>query len=388
MADYYEILGVPNDADADEIKKAYRKLAMEYHPDRNQGSAEAESRFKELSEAYEVLKDPQLRTAYDRFGKEGMRGAAGSPFQGGFDLHDAIEIFMRDFGGGSGFEELFGGRRRDATRRRKATGESLRVRVPVTLGEVLEGVTRKIRIAVLNPCSNCDGSGSADKTEPAPCATCGGLGEERVAQRSVFGQFVSVATCRTCGGEGRVVRDPCPTCHGEGRTRGESEIEVRIPPGVTSENFITLRGRGNAGPRGGPRGDIVVLLDVQEDPRFLREGSHLVSDLAITAAQAALGIEIEVPTVDGKATAKIPAGIQSGRALRLRGCGLPDLNSGARGDLIVRVRVWTPTRLNSEQRELYERLRDVEDEAPDRVEESRDGPKGFWTRVKEAFSPG
>lgn len=388
MADYYEILGVSRDADAEQIKKAYRKLAMQFHPDRNAGSTEAESRFKELSEAYEVLKDPQRRTAYDRFGKEGARAGAGGPSPGGFDLHDAIEIFMRDFGGAGGFEELFGGRRREGARRRKATGETLRVRVPITFLEVLKGATRKLRVAILNPCATCDGTGSADKGEAETCATCGGSGEERVAQRSVFGQFLSVTICRSCGGEGRVVRDPCPTCHGEGRVRGESEIEVQIPPGVTSDNFITLRGRGNVGPRGGPRGDIVVLLEVQEDPRFVREGNHLVMDVAITAAQAALGAELEVPTVEGPATVKVPNGIQSGRAVRLRGKGLPDLNSGAIGDLIVRVRVWTPSRLSTEQREAYERLRSVEDAAPDRVEEGKDGPRGFWSRVKEAFTSG
>jgi molecular chaperone DnaJ len=388
MSDYYEILGVPRNADADQIKKAYRKLAMQFHPDRNQGSPDAEARFKEVVEAYEALKDPDRRAAYDRYGMEGMRGGPGGPFAGGFDLHDAIEIFMRDFGGAGGFEEIFGGRRRDAARRRKATGETLRVRVPVNLPEVLNGASRKLRVAVLNPCGACEGTGSADKAEPETCATCGGLGEERVAQRSVFGQFVSVTTCTSCGGEGRVVRSPCPTCHGEGRTRGESEVEVQIPPGVTSDNFITLRGKGNVGPRGGPRGDIVVLLDVQEDPRFVREGSHLMTDVVVTAAQAALGVELEVPLVEGAATVKIPNGIQSGRAVRLRGKGLPDLNSGAMGDLIVRVRVWTPTRLSAEQREAYERLRDVEDAAPDRVEEGRDGAKGFWSRVKEAFSPG
>jgi len=388
MAEYYEILGVPRDADAEQIKKAYRKLAMQFHPDRNAGSPEAEARFKELSEAYEVLKDPDRRAAYDRFGKEGARAGAGGPFQGGFDLHDAIQIFMRDFGGAGGFEELFGGRRREGGRRRRAAGETLRVRVPVTLAEVLKGATRKLRIAILNPCESCTGTGSADGNEPATCAACDGTGEERVVQRSVFGQFVSLATCRTCAGEGRVIKERCAVCHGEGRVRGDSEVEVQIPPGVTSDNFITLRGKGNVGPRGGPRGDIVVLLEVQEDPRFIREGNHLLTDVAITAAQAALGIELEVPTVEGMEPVKIPNGIQSGRVVRLRGEGLPDLNSGARGDLIVRVRVWTPTRLNAEQREIYERLRAVEDAAPDRVEEGRDGPRGFWSRVKEAFTSG
>ncbi|MEX0855993.1 MAG: molecular chaperone DnaJ [Gemmatimonadota bacterium] len=387
MSDYYETLGVARDADPEQIKKAYRKLAMEYHPDRNGGSPEAEARFKELSEAYEVLKDPQRRAAFDRFGKAGVGGAGGAgPFQGGFDLHDAIDIFMRDFGGGGGFEDLFGGQRRGGARRRSGGGETLRVRLPLTLRDVLHGAKKKIRLALFESCETCDGSGSADQSGAEVCSTCGGRGEERVAQRSVFGQFVSVTTCRSCGGEGRVVRNPCPTCHGEGRVRSESEVEVEVPPGVTSENFITLRGRGNAGPRGGARGDIAVLLEVEDDPRFLREGSHLLTEVVITTAQAALGAEVEIPTVDGSTTTRVPAGTQGGGAVRVKGRGLPDLNTGARGDLIVRVRVWTPTDLSSEQRDLYERLLEVEGPAPARVEE--DEGRGLWSRIREAFTSG
>jgi len=389
MSDYYQILDVPRDADADQIKKAYRKLAMEYHPDRNNGSVEAEGRFKEISEAYEVLKDPQRRAAFDRFGKEGVRGAgAGGPFQGGFDLHDAIEIFMRDFGGGAGFEEMFGSRRRGDPRRRRSAGEALRVRLPVQLADVATGVTKKIRVALLEPCEPCSGTGSAHGGGAETCTTCGGTGEERIAQRSVFGQIVSVTTCRSCGGEGQVISDPCRSCHGEGRVREESEVEVKIPPGVTSENYITLRGRGNAGPRGGPRGDILVLLEVEDDPRFIRDGGDLITDVIITQAQAALGADIEVPTIEGVDTVEVPAGVQSGEALRIRGRGLPELNSAATGDLIVRVRVWTPSRLSAAQRELYEQLAEVEDPAPERGEETTSSGRGFWSRVREAFTSG
>ncbi len=389
MSDYYQILEVPRDADAEQIKKAYRKLAMKYHPDRNSGSEEAEARFKEISEAYEVLKDPQRRAAYDRFGKEGVRGGgAGGPFQGGFDLHDAIEIFMRDFGGGGGFEEIFGARRRGGGRRSGGAGETLRVRLQVTLGEVANGATRRLRIGLLEACPSCSGTGSADGEAPDPCGTCRGTGEERITQRSVFGQFVSVTTCRSCGGEGRVVQNPCRSCHGEGRVREESEVEVRIPPGVTSENFITLRGRGNVGPRGGTRGDVVVLLEVEDDPRFLREGSDLVTQVLVTPAQAALGARVEVPTVEGATELQIPAGIQGGEALRIRGAGLPELNAGVRGDLVVQVRVWTPSRLTPEQRELYERLLECEDPAPEHTEARAGAGRGFWSRVREAFSQG
>jgi molecular chaperone DnaJ len=391
MADYYELLGVPRDADPERIKKAYRKLAMEFHPDRNNGSKEAEARFKEISEAWEVLRDPERRARYDRFGPDAVRGAAGGGFQAGFDLQDALEMFMRDFGGGgAGFEDLFGGgRRRSRGGGRNRKGETLRVTLPLTLAEVVQGTTRRVRIRLLDPCERCSGTGSADGTAPARCGTCGGTGEERVAQRSVFGQFVSLTTCRSCRGEGVVISDPCGTCHGEGRTRGESEVEVEVPAGVTAENYITLRGRGNVGPRGGPRGDVMVLLEVEADPRFVREGNHLVVDVPVTFAQAALGDRIDVPTVLGRVEVELPAGIQSGQALRIGGEGVPDLNGRARGDLIARIRVWTPESLSREQRELFRSLRELEDPAPDGAP-GADGDagerRGFWSRVKEAFA--
>jgi molecular chaperone DnaJ len=388
MSDYYEMLGVSRDAGAEQIKKAYRKLAMEYHPDRNNGSSEAEERFKELSEAYEVLKDPDRRARYDRYGKEGVTGAGGGgPFQG-FDLHDAIEIFMRDFGGGGGgFEEMFGGRRRGKGGRSRK-GETVRVRLTLTLPEVVGGAHKTIRVKLLEPCPGCSGTGSAKGTAPSPCASCGGTGQERVAQRSVFGQFVALTTCRSCNGEGAVISDPCRTCHGEGRSRADSELEVQVPPGVTGENYITLRGKGNAGPRGGPRGDVMVLLEVEEDPRFVREGNHLLVDVPVTFAQAALGAEVAVPTVDGETRIEVPAGIQSGEALRIRGQGVPDLNGRGRGDLIARVRVWTPERLSVEQERLLQQLRELEEPAPasgDRADGFQDR-RGFWSRVKEAFT--
>jgi molecular chaperone DnaJ len=383
--DYYDTLGVPRNADAEAIKKAYRRLAMEHHPDRNQGSPEAEARFKELSEAYEVLKDPDRRAAYDRFGKEGARRGAGGPFQGGFDLHDAIEIFMRDFGGVGGFEELFGGRRSGPRARRSRAGETVRVRLPVRLAEVMEGATRKVRIALLDTCPKCAGKGTEGAEGPQACGTCGGSGEERVAQRSVFGQVVSVMTCRTCHGEGYLIRNPCTSCHGEGRVREQVDVEVKVPPGVTSENYITLRGRGNAGPRGGSRGDVIVLLEVEEDERFQRDGDDLVVDKVVTYTQAALGAQVEVPTVEGPAVLDVPAGIQSGQAVRLRGKGFPDLKSGRRGDLIARVRVWTPTELTAEQKSLFAQLRDVEAPPPAKVEEAK-GSGGFWSKVREAFT--
>ncbi len=382
MADFYERLGVSRDATTDEIKKAYRKLALKYHPDRNQGSKEAEAKFKEVTEAYEVLRDPEKRALYDRYGEQGLRGGGGAGFDH-FDFADAIEVFMRDFGG-FGFEEIFGGRRHRSRRPGPRKGSTVRVRLPLSLTEVARGATKRIRIGLLDPCDGCGGTGVAEGREPALCPRCGGSGEERHVQRSMFGQFVSVSPCRACGGEGRVVHDPCPRCGGDGRIEVEREIEVEVPPGVTSENFITLRGQGNAGVRGGSRGDVVVLLEVEEDPRFRRDGEDLLYELSVTFAQAALGDEVEVPTVDGTVRLRIPPGVQSGEVLRLRGRGLPRLHGRGRGDQLVRVRVWTPQRLSPEQEALFRRLREVEEAPPADV--GGRGERGFWSRVREAFS--
>lgn len=389
MSDYYQLLGVPRDADGEQIKKAYRKLALQYHPDRNEGSKEAEERFKEVTEAYEVLRDSEKRALYDRYGKQGVRGAGAGAGAQGFDFNEAIDIFMRDFGGFAGFgglEDLFGARgarsQRTATRR----GRTVRIRLPLTLHEVATGVTKTVRVALLERCDACDGSGAEAGSAPTVCGTCGGSGEERLVQRSIVGQFVSVQPCRACGGEGRIIERPCPKCSTEGRVRQEREVEVEVPAGVTSENFLTLRGRGSVGPRGGPRGDLVVLLEVEEDDRFTREGSDLVHELLVTFAQAALGAEVEVPTIEGMARVTVPAGIQSGEALRLRGLGLPELNGGVRGDQIVRIVVWTPTDLTAEQEETLRRLAEVEHGAPATVR--RGTHKGFWSRVKEALTGG
>jgi molecular chaperone DnaJ len=382
MPDYYERLGVSRDATTDEVKKAYRKLALKYHPDRNEGSKEAESRFREVTEAYEVLRDSEKRATYDRFGEQGLRGAQGF---GGFDFSDAIEIFMRDFGGFGGFEEIFGGRRSGmSSRREPGRGQTIRVRLPLTLKDVRTGVTRKIRMTLLDPCESCHGSGAAAGTSPSPCRNCGVTGEERHVQRSVFGQFVSVGPCRVCGGEGRIIEEPCPDCGGEGRVKKDREEEVEVPAGVGSDNFLTLRGKGNAGPRGGPRGDIIVLLEVQDDPRFLRDGVNLLHELPITFGQAALGDEVEVPTVDGTVRMTIPAGVQTGEILRLRGQGLPGLHGRGRGDQLVRIRVWTPRHLSKDQERVLEELREIEAPPPEGAETGEE--KGFWAKFKKAFS--
>jgi molecular chaperone DnaJ len=381
MADYYQLLGIARDAGPEEIKKAYRKLAVQHHPDKNEGSKDSEERFKEVTRAYEVLRDPDQRTVYDRYGEAGLSRSGGAGAQG-YDFTDALEVFMRDFGGG-GFGDLgdlFG--RRGRGQQGPAKGQSVRVRVPVTLKDVVHGAKRTLKVQLLDACDRCSGSGAEPGTEPRTCPTCSGTGEERVVQRSVFGQMVSVHPCRTCRGAGQTIDSPCRRCNGDGRVRSDSEVEVEIPPGVSSENYITMRGRGNAGPRGGPRGDLVVLLEVEDDPRFVRDGSHLMFELPVTVGQAALGDEVEVPTVDASARVRVPPGTQNGSVLRVRGQGVPDLGSTRRGDLIVRVAVWIPERLSPEQERLYRQLRAVEDDAPERIDADR---KGFWSKVKEAL---
>jgi molecular chaperone DnaJ len=381
MSNYYERLGVPQDATTEEIKKAYRKLALKYHPDRNEGSKDAEAQFKEVTEAYEVLRDPDKRATYDRYGKQGLRGGPGGPGASAFDFADAIRIFMRDFGA---FEEVFASRPRGSRPREPSKGQTLRVRLPITLRDVARGVTKKLRVAILDTCEECRGTGAIGGTLPLPCEHCGGSGEVRQVQRSVFGQFVSVAPCKACGGQGRVIKEVCRKCKGEGRVRTEREMEVEVPSGVGSDNYLTLRGQGNVGPWGGPRGDIVVLLEVEEDPRFLRHGEYVLFELPITFAQAALGAEVEVPTIEGSARLTIPPGVQSGDVLRLRGEGLPELHGGGKGDQLVRVRVWTPRKLSKEQQRAYKALREVEDAPPEHVDTPEE--KGFWSKMKEAFS--
>ncbi len=382
MRDYYEILGVNKSADADTVKKAYRKLALQYHPDRNSGSKDAEDKFREATEAYEVLRDADKRAAYDRYGHAGVRGSGAGAGFGGFNFSDALEIFMRDFGGfgvGDIFGAAAGGRRGGAARR----GSDLRVRLPLTIAEVAAGARKTVRIQLLDTCTVCAGSGAADGAEPVRCTTCGGSGEIRRVQRSFLGQLVSVTPCHDCGGEGARIEQLCTKCSGRGVEQGEKTIDVDVPAGVSSGDYLTLKGQGNAGLRGAPRGDILVVMEVAEDARFIRDGNDLIYELPITFSQAALGADIDVPTVTDSARVKIPAGVQSGKLLRLRGKGLPHLQGGGHGDMIVRIVVWTPTELTAEQEALLRKLAKIESKAPEQVETDED--RGFWSRVREAF---
>jgi molecular chaperone DnaJ len=377
MEDYYKLLGVPRDADKEDIKKAYRKLAMKYHPDRN-SEANAEDKFKEVTEAYEVLRDSEKRSLYDRFGEAGVkRGAASGPGFGGFDFSDAFEVFMREFGG---IGDLFGSGRGGGGRSRR--GSDLKIRIAVSLEEAARGVERTARIKVLDPCDRCSGSGAEPGARIERCGTCAGAGEVRQVQRSMLGQFVSVRPCPACGGAGETVSERCAECRGDGRIRTDRTVNLEVPAGVSTDDYLKLSGRGNAGTAGGMRGDVLVLVEVTEDPRFQRAGDDLVYTLAVTMSQAALGTRLEIPTViDGQAMLEIPSGIQSGQALRLRERGMPRLRGSGRGDQIVRVLVWTPTNLSREERDALERLAEVESDPPvPDLEEP-----GFWERVKRAF---
>ena len=372
MSDLYALLGVPRNAPEAEIKKAYRRLAMQYHPDRNP-APEAEARFKEVTEAYEVLREPARRAQYDRFGTTGTR--AGPSADGHVDLAEALEIFMRDFGGFGGLEGLFGGTRARGDSRR---GQDIRVSARLTLGEVAAGVTRNIRLKTLQACATCAGTGAKQGSRPAPCGTCGGSGEVRRAARNIFGQFVSVSPCPTCGGEGTIIADPCEVCRGDGRVRVERTVAVEIPAGVSASNYLTLRGQGAAGPRGGPPGDLVVVIEVKDDDRFERQGDDLVTDLTLSFSQAALGGRFTVPTATGEETVEAPPGIQPETVLRHRGKGLPRLGHAGRGDLLIRVHLYTPEALTDEQREAFRRLAEVESQPPRRS-------SGFWSKLKEAL---
>jgi molecular chaperone DnaJ len=373
MADFYGVLGVARGASDDEIKKAYRKLAMQFHPDRNDGAKEAEERFKEVTEAYDTLRDPEKRAAYDRYGEAGLRGRG--PAGGAHvDLSEALNIFMRDFGGFSGLGDLFG-QRSQATRQ----GSDIKLTARLTLAEVAEGVDRTFALKLLDPCERCSGSGAEPGTTPQRCATCAGTGEVRRAQRSFFGQFVSVAPCPTCDGEGSTVAAHCKKCRGDGRVRVERTLAVRIPAGVSTGQYMSVRGSGNAGPRGAPRGDVLIAFDVADDPRFERDDEDLYTEILVTYPQLVFGTELPVPSVRGAATVRVPGGTQSGHVFTLRGRGLPRVNASGTGDLHVRVQLWTPHEVSRETAVLLERLSGLEEKPP----EIR--AKGLWGRMKEAL---
>jgi molecular chaperone DnaJ len=344
--DYYEVLGVSKNASEAELKKAYRRQAMKFHPDRNPGDAEAEAKFKEAKEAYEVLAEPQKRAAYDQFGHAGVEGAGGfgGAGAGGFGGASFSDIF------GDVFGDIFGGGRGGGPRVHR--GADLRYNLEITLEEAVRGTTVKIRVPTLVNCEACHGTGARKGTSPKTCPTCQGAGQVRMQQ----GFFSVQQTCPTCHGRGQVIEDPCPSCHGHGRTQEHKTLSVKVPPGVDVGDRIRLAGEGEAGENGGPPGDLYVQVNVKPHPIFTRDEANLYCEVPIPFTSAALGGELEVPTLDGKVMLKIPDGTQTGRMFRMRGKGVKPVRGGPVGDLICRVVVETPVKLTDEQKDLLRRF--------------------------------
>jgi len=356
--DYYEILGVSKDASVDAIKSAYKKLAIKYHPDKNPGDKEAEEKFKEASEAYGVLSDSEKRAQYDRFGHAGMNGGGGFGGAQGFsNFEDIFSAFGDIFGGGFGG---MGGGRGSRGRSGPPRGADLQVQLTLTLNEIATGVTKKIQLKRQGRCKTCDGAGGTGKQA---CGTCGGQGQVRRVQNSFFGQVVNVTTCPDCAGQGQRIKSPCKDCHGQGRRQEEVTIPIEIPPGIEEGQYLTMRGEGHRGPNGGAAGDLIVILHEARDERFERRGLDLHAEAAMPYTTAALGGAIRVATLEGVVELKIPAGTQSGKLMRLRGKGLPELHGGARGDLYVKVDVSVPEKVSGREAELLKELRQIEEGA-------------------------
>ena len=351
--DYYDVLGASKDASSSELKKAYRKLAMKYHPDKNPGDAEAEAQFKELGEAYEALSDDDKRAAYDRYGHDAFENGGAGAGRGGFGgfggggFHDASDIFSQVFGGGGGFEDMFGGGRRRREPSGRQPGSDLRYDLEISLEETAEGVSKELEIEKLEACSSCDSSGSISGKGRKTCDTCGGQGAV-IRQQGIFRQQME---CPTCNGAGQTITDPCNSCSGEGRVNKETRIKINIPAGVDDGTRLRSSGNGDAGLRGGQPGDLYVFLHIKPHEVFQREDSDLFCDVPMPFSTAVVGGELEVPTLEGKSSIKIPAGTQGGTTFRLRGRGIKELRSGAKGDLHVEVQVEVPTKLNGEQKE-------------------------------------
>jgi molecular chaperone DnaJ len=385
--DYYKILGVERNASQDELKKAYRKMALQHHPDRNPGNKEAEERFKEAAEAYEVLSDPDKRRRYDQFGHEGIRS---TDHRGFTDVNDIFSAFGDIFGGGFGgsiFDEMFGQGGRQRQRAPSVTpGSDLKIRLKLNLEEIATGVEKRIKVRKWKPCDTCNGTGARSSSATTACPVCHGTGEVRQVTRSAFGQFINVTTCANCGGEGHIIKEPCLACHGEGRVQGEATLKVAVPAGVSEGNYIPLRGEGNSGRRGGPAGDLIVVIEEEPHSVFMREGNDVILDLLVSYTEAALGAEIEVPTLTGRAKLRIDPGTQSGRILRMRDKGIPNLNSFGRGDQLVRVNVWIPTKLTSQEKALLKQLGQSENINPKEGDTSANSAKSFFARVRKAFS--
>ena len=381
--DYYEVLGVDKSASADEIKKAYRKLAIKYHPDKNPGNKEAEEKFKEAAEAYSVLSDADKKAKYDQFGHAGVDGA-GPDFSGGFgNLNDILnDLFGGAVGGGfgggfGGFGGFGGGQRRERVYR----GRDIRVRVKLTLEEIARGVEKEISIEKNAPCPDCGGRGARNSSDIKTCPACNGTGQVQRVVNSFLGQTVTYSTCQQCGGEGKVISNPCHTCNGTGLVRQRETIKVKIPAGVEAGMQMTVQGEGHAAKNNGINGDLLVVIEEQEHPDFRREGSNLLYTKVISVVDAMLGCEVDIPCLDGKQKIKVEPGTQSGTVTRLRGKGLPSVNSYGTGDLYVKIAVWIPKKLTKEEKALFESMRHNESFKPNPTKED----KSFFEKLKDLF---
>ena len=381
--DYYEVLGVQKSASADEIKKAYRRLAVKYHPDKNPGNKEAEEKFKEAAEAYSVLSDADKKAKYDQFGHAGVDGA-GPDFSGGFgNLNDILnDLFGGAFGGGfggfGGFGGGFGGGQR---RERVYRGRDIRVRVKLTLEEIARGVEKEISIEKNVPCPDCGGRGARNSSDIKTCPACNGTGQVQRVVNSFLGQTVTYSTCQQCGGEGKIISNPCHTCNGTGLVRQRESIKVKIPAGVEAGMQMTVQGEGHAAKNNGINGDLLVVIEEQEHPDFRREGSNLLYTKVISVVDAMLGCEVEIPCLDGKQKIRVEPGTQSGTVTRLRGKGLPSVNSYGTGDLYVKIAVWIPKKLTKEERALFESIRQNESLKPNPTKDD----KSFFEKLKDLF---
>ena len=383
--DYYEVLGVGKNATADEIKKAYRKLAVKYHPDKNPGDKVAEEKFKEAAEAFSVLSDADKRAKYDQFGHAGVDGAA-PDFSGGFgNLNDILnDLFGGGFGGFSGFGGFggFGGGRGQQSQPKVFRGRDIRVRVKLTLEEIAKGVEKEISIEKSVPCSACGGKGAKNSSDVRICPACNGTGQVQRVVNSFLGQTIAYSTCQQCGGEGKIISNPCSTCGGTGLVRKRETIKVKIPAGVEAGMQLTLKGEGHAAKNNGINGDLLVVIEEQEHPTLKREGNNLFYTKIISIPEAILGGEVEIPCLDGTYRMKVDAGTQSGTMVRLRGKGLPSINGyGGTGDLYVKIIVWVPKKLNKEDKEIIESLKNRESFKPNPSKED----KSFFDRLKDLF---
>ncbi len=358
--DYYEVLGVEKNASKEDIKKAYRKLAMQYHPDRNPGDKSAEDKFKEAAEAYEVLSNDEKKAKYDRFGHQGLRG--GQDFSGFSNVNDIFshfsDIFGGAFGGGSIFDDFFGGGASQKSRSKTGgtPGSDLKVSLKLTLEEIASGTTKKIKIKKYVKCETCGGSGAKTANAFKTCGTCNGSGEIRQVSRSVFGQFVNISPCSTCGGLGKIISDPCSKCGGDGRIQDEATIKINVPAGVHDNSYMTLRGEGNAGKNGGQPGDIIVIFKEIEHEFFVRDGDNIIYELFLSYPEAVLGTEVEVPTLNGRAKLKIESGTQPGKFLKMREKGIQHLNSHGAGDQLVKINIHIPRNVSAKEKELLKEL--------------------------------